>query len=77
MGLELLLDVGNKLDAVLLLENIDEEVVSTVLELDAPDLELRLEVVEELELEDTKFGFWYMLRRVDPPQYSDEFPAQA
>lgn len=59
----------------MLLEDDEEEVVSAVLELEAPEPELLIEVVEELEeLEETKAGFMYILSRLDPPQYSDEFP---
>lgn len=59
----------------MLLEDDEEEVVSAVLELEAPEPELLIEVVEELEeLEEAKAGFMYILSRFDPPQYSDEFP---
>ena len=50
--------------------------MSAVLETDVAELDPVFEVVEELELEETKFGFWYMLSRTDPPQYSVEFPLQ-
>lgn len=62
----------------MLLEDGDEEVISAVPEIDAAELELLLEAVEELELEleDPKFVLLYMPSRLDPPQYSAEFASQ-
>ena len=55
----LLLGEDEKLDEDpgILLEDDAEEVVIAVLELDAVEIEVLVEVVEELELEETNAGF--------------------
>ena len=76
--LGLLLGEDAELEGPDLLIEDDDEALTAELGLDAVELELILDPVEELELQldATKFGFWYMLSRTDPPQDSVVFPLQ-